>query len=72
MFPEMIWVIIQVEENGLLGVTQQMSKFGSDLISQTMQGSGPVTQNPFASPGKFNQSPASSTAGEWCGFLWIV
>lgn len=48
-FGEFIWVILQVEETGLMGVTQQMSKFGTEFIHQPVQ---QPMQNPFASPTK--------------------
>ncbi|XP_052212015.1 protein ILRUN-like isoform X2 [Dreissena polymorpha] len=31
-FGETIWVIVRVAEGGLLGVTQQLSRFGSDFV----------------------------------------
>lgn len=58
-FGEIIWVILQVEENGLLGVTQQMSQFGGEFIHTSPQ--RPVS-NPFASPSKPDQSePRAAT-----------
>ncbi|XP_064603000.1 protein ILRUN-like isoform X2 [Liolophura sinensis] len=52
-FGEVIWVIITVEENGLMGVTQQLSRIGGELSSQCRT---EPTTNPFASPSDLNQS----------------
>ena len=49
----MIWVIIQVEEGGLLDITQKLSKFGSDSFGQSSSLPNYVS-NPFASPHKPN------------------
>lgn len=58
-FSEIIWVIIQVEDNGLLGVTQALSSFGGELTQQSPPGAQ-VVDNPFASPVKyFGSSPSS-------------
>lgn len=58
-FGEIIWVIIQVEDNGLLGVTQALSSFGGELTQQSPPGAQ-VVDNPFASPVKyFGSSPSS-------------
>ena len=44
-------MILSVEENGLLGVTQQLSQFGADFANaQPRQ----PPQNPFASPRKMD------------------
>ena len=32
-FAEVVWAIISVDENGILGVTQQLSQFGSDFLT---------------------------------------
>ena len=40
-------MVLQVEESGLLGVTQQMSQFGSEITTGPPQS---ASQNPFASP----------------------
>jgi len=61
-FGDIIWVIITVEESGLLGVTQQFNSIGQDCFShgspQQMSG-----DNPFSSPFKLydigQTSPAS-------------
>jgi len=46
----MIWVIITVDEGGVLGVTQQLSQFGN---ADFVHGPFPQhVQNPFASPHK--------------------
>lgn len=37
LFSEVIWVVITVEENGLLGVTQQMSRIGDFATPQQQQ-----------------------------------
>ncbi|KAK3102798.1 hypothetical protein FSP39_013980 [Pinctada imbricata] len=50
-FGDVIWVIIQVEEGGLLDITQKLSKFGTDSFGQTASN---VMSNPFASPVKQN------------------
>ena len=42
-------MIVQVDESGLLGVTQQLSQFGSDFSQQPHHN---PSQNPFASPVK--------------------
>ena len=44
---EIIWVILQVEDHGLLGVTQAMSSFGGDVFSHPQPQN---MDNPFASP----------------------
>ena len=46
----MIWVIISVEETGLLGVTQQLSKMGNEF-QHHISAQSPVA-NPFGSPQK--------------------
>lgn len=46
---EPIWVIITVAEGGVLGVTQQLSRFGNDLVQTPLPQNIP---NPFASPTK--------------------
>ncbi|CAH1256692.1 protein ILRUN-like [Branchiostoma lanceolatum] len=52
-FGEIIWVILTVEENGLLAVTQQMSSMGADLAtSLPLQGA----ENPFGRPPPGSQS----------------
>ncbi|KAL3842326.1 hypothetical protein ACJMK2_020354 [Sinanodonta woodiana] len=51
-FGDPIWVIITVEENGLLGVTQQLSKIGNDFVRHSAPEHVP---NPFASPGKHRE-----------------
>jgi len=61
-FGDIIWVIITVEDSGLLGVTQQFNSIGQDF---SCHGSPLRTSenNPFASPFKINEmtnySPAS-------------
>ncbi|KAL5006332.1 hypothetical protein ScPMuIL_015138 [Solemya velum] len=54
-FGDVIWVIISVDESGLLGVTQQLSTFGSEFIHSSPQ----AAHNPFASPSKFDSSSSS-------------
>lgn len=49
-FGEPIWVIVTVAEGGVLGVTQQLSKFGTDFIHTSV--SQDSISNPFASPTK--------------------
>ncbi|XP_078667707.1 protein ILRUN-like [Branchiostoma floridae x Branchiostoma belcheri] len=52
-FGEIIWVILTVEENGLLAVTQQMSTMGADLTtSPPLQ----AAENPFGRPLPGSQS----------------
>lgn len=65
-FGEPIWVIVTVAEGGLLGVTQQLSKFGNDFIHNSVPQDNSIS-NPFASPTKspreardFGLSPNSS------------
>ena len=55
---EIIWVILQVEDHGLLGVTQAMSSFGGDVFSHP-QPPPQQADNPFASPNKPNISGTS-------------
>lgn len=56
-FGEVIWVIITVDEGGLLGVTQQLSSFGkSDFLHSNIPQNLP---NPFASPIKLDLSTSS-------------
>ena len=45
--PDVIWVILCVDEGGLLGLTQQLSSLGREMISH--QGSNPASpsNNPF-------------------------
>jgi hypothetical protein len=56
-------VILQVEEHGLLGVTQQLSKFGNDEFNVSSNQHNHIVENPFGSPTKVNHSPAYSTSG---------
>lgn len=56
-FGEVIWVIITVDEGGLLGVTQQLSSFGkTDFVHNNIPQNIP---NPFASPVKFDLATSS-------------
>ncbi|XP_052064894.1 protein ILRUN-like [Mytilus californianus] len=56
-FGEVIWVIITVDEGGLLGVTQQLSSFGkSDFVHSNIPQNLP---NPFASPIKLDLTTSS-------------
>jgi len=52
LFGDTIWVILQVSEDGLLDITQEMSKCGSDLGSPGPKQMDPDSQpyNPFNSP----------------------
>lgn len=54
---DIIWVIICVEESGLLGLTQQLSSLGREMISS--QGSSPIspTNNPFQLSTPLGNSP---------------
>ena len=57
LLSEIIWVILAVDESGLLGVPQAMSQFGRELTHQ----SGPaVLENPFASPVKLGSDSSTS------------
>lgn len=48
-FGDVIWVIVAVDEGGLLGVTQQLSQFGKELGSPHKTSSNSMdTSNPFA------------------------
>ena len=51
-------MIIAVEENGLLGVTQQMSQFGSEFHHSPHHS---AADNPFASPSKEESGGGSSS-----------
>lgn len=59
-FGDIIWIILSVAEDGLLSVTQQLSKFGADLVStgSTRSPAG----NPFQSPG-LGSSPVQPFIG---------
>ncbi|PIK54215.1 hypothetical protein BSL78_08895 [Apostichopus japonicus] len=46
-FGETIWVILEVKEGGLLGLTQQMSSMGSSAFSQATHNA--AVSNPFGS-----------------------
>ena len=48
-------MILQVEDNGLLGVTQALSSFGAELAHQPP--ANPAVENPFASPTKMTEAP---------------
>ena len=61
-------MIVTVAEGGLLGVTQQLSKFGNDFIHNSVPQDNSIS-NPFASPTKspreasdFGVSPNSIVA----------
>ncbi|KAK6189982.1 hypothetical protein SNE40_001938 [Patella caerulea] len=51
-FGEIIWVIINVEEGGILAVTQQMSRVGEDFVDTGRLATSP---NPFATPEKSSE-----------------
>ncbi|WAR02736.1 ILRUN-like protein [Mya arenaria] len=56
-FGESVWVIITVAEGGVLGVTQQLSRFGNEFVhNPSPQGAS----NPFLSPSKTNQAGTDS------------
>lgn len=59
-FGEPIWVIVTVAEGGLLGVTQQLFKFGSDFASTSPPN---YTPNPFATPTKTHAVPGGVLCG---------
>lgn len=68
-FGEPIWVIVTVAEGGVLGVTQQLSKFGTDFIHNSVPQDS--ISNPFASPTKsagdvnnFGASPQNSLVAQ--------
>ena len=67
LFAEIIWVILQVDESGLLGLTQQLSQFGTELVSQNhCSASAPASPatNPFATPTKdFGDCPSMGDCG---------
>ena len=52
LFADIIWVILNVEENGLLGLTQQMSNISSNDAQKQPEQYAPHQLNPFASPVK--------------------
>ena len=54
-----IWVILQVDTGGILSVTQQMSRFGSDFTENRDR---PMMDNPFATPTKLSSSLPNSSA----------
>ena len=60
---DVIWVILAVEEHGLLGVTQQMSQCGGDLGGPLAQ-SQPQQDNPFGSP----QRTPNTSFGSPCSY----
>lgn len=66
LFGEPIWVIVTVAEGGVLGVTQQLSKFGTDFLHTSNNVQQDNIPNPFASPTKstvehnFGASPQNS------------
>ena len=55
---ELIWIILQVDEGGVLAVTQLLSQFGSELAHSQSQ----TTVNPFqsAAAATFNDSAVYS------------
>lgn len=55
-FGEPIWVIITVAEGGVLGVTQQLSRFGNDFVQNPLPQNIP---NPFGSPTKSSSSDSN-------------
>ena len=54
---EPIWVIITVAEGGVLAVTQQLSRFGTDFVQNPVPQN---VQNPFLSPTRSNHSVEDS------------
>ncbi|KTF95642.1 hypothetical protein cypCar_00033509 [Cyprinus carpio] len=65
---DVIWVILSVEEGGLLGVTQQLSSFETEFNTQphrSLEGDF----NPFASPQKnkqdTNEDHLKDPGGHW-------
>ena len=60
LFLETIWVILQVDAGGILSVTQQMSRFGSDFSHPTEAIERPMVDNPFATPTKLSSSLPNS------------
>jgi hypothetical protein len=56
---EVIWVIITVDEGGILGVTQQLSSFGKSDFVHTCSNIPQNLQNPFASPIKLDLCTSS-------------
>ena len=56
---EVIWVIITVDEGGILGVTQQLSSFGKSDFVHTCSNIPQNLPNPFASPIKLDLCTSS-------------
>ncbi|XP_041367694.1 protein ILRUN-like [Gigantopelta aegis] len=56
-FGDVIWVIITVDESGLLGVTQQLSRIGNEFVNRIPP---QTVLNPFASPDKLPEAVQSS------------
>jgi len=51
-FGEIIWMILQVDEGGVLAVTQQFSQFGQEFAASSLHHMT-SDDNPFTSPDKF-------------------
>ncbi|KAI1892963.1 hypothetical protein AGOR_G00138910 [Albula goreensis] len=62
-FGDVIWVILSVEEGGLLGVTQQMSTFETEFNTQPHR-SVEGNFNPFASPQKSKHAGGEHGLGD--------
>ncbi|XP_070555383.1 protein ILRUN-like [Ptychodera flava] len=57
-FGEIIWVILEVKEGGMLGLTQQLSNLGSDFVPEQQRLANGSSRNPFGTSPL--QSPANS------------
>ena len=60
-YPDIIWVILQVSEDGLLDITQEMSRFGSGLGIPVSKSQDKEAYNPFSTS---NVSSMNSVANE--------
>jgi len=59
LFGEYIWMILQVDEGGVLAVTQLLTHFGSDLVRVR---SDQPHQNPFSSPARDMENSSHQSA----------
>ena len=57
IFSDVIWVIVAVDEGGLLGVTQQLSQFGKELGSPHKINQSTDSGNPFGLSSTSYSSP---------------
>ncbi|XP_072171711.1 protein ILRUN-like [Diadema setosum] len=56
-FGETIWVIVEVKEGGMLGLTQQLSQMGTGAMeTETAPSTDRMLPNPFGSPSKIEDT----------------